>query len=146
MADRDATFSGTEAPESTPYRLDDLVGESRWVAWRQEKRTNRDGGTFATKIPFDPHSERPAKIPTDPNTYGTREAALSRWRQLDNGSPGGIGIVLGDIDGVCLMGIDLDGCLDPATQEVAEWPMRCSTSSIPTPRSRPRAPGSSCSL
>ena len=112
------------APEGE-LRLDDLVTAPRWVAWREEERNNKDGTILKTKIPYCPVSdniERQARIPTDPGTWGTREQAEQRWRQLDDGRPGGIGIVLGDFDGVCLGGIDLDRCLDPATMEIDEWP------------------------
>jgi len=101
------------------YTLKDLAVASSWVAWREEQRQNIDGTTFKTKIPFDPSTGQRAKIPTDPSTYGTREQAEARCRRLDDGSPGGVGIVLGPIDGITLMGIDLDGCIEG--EEIAPW-------------------------
>jgi hypothetical protein len=94
-----------------PRSLDDLADDPRWVAWREEMRRRKDGTEKETKIPYDPHSGRQAKIPTDPSTWNTRDKAERRWEQLDG--RGGIGIVLGDLgDGYHLLGIDLDGCVD----------------------------------
>jgi putative DNA primase/helicase len=110
------------APETT---LDDLASSPRWVAWREEERTTSDGATKRTKVPYSPHSGRMARIPTDPTSWGTREQAAHRWAQMDDGRcPGGIGIVLGDIDGDCVWGIDLDNCITAKTdgkQSVAPW-------------------------
>ena len=65
------------------------------------------------------------RIPTDPKTYGTRQAAEQRWSKIekhDAEAIGGIGIVLGAIenDDVILIGIDLDSCRDPKTGEISE--------------------------
>src|SRR5262245_37706415 len=103
-------------------RLDDLASSCRWVAWEEVERANKDG--TKTKLPINPHTGGMAKVPTDPSTWGTRAQAEARWRKLDDGRPGGIGIVLGDFDGVCLGGIDLDRCLDPETMDIDEWPAK----------------------
>src|SRR5262245_6239065 len=93
--------------------LNDFNHVSRWVAWREEERTRQDGSKFKTKIPYDPNSLRHARIPTDPSTYGSRDQAERRWNRLDDGRPGGVGIVLGELDSeTALMGIDLDTCID----------------------------------
>jgi hypothetical protein len=92
--------------------LDDLAEQSRWVAWREEERARADGKLQPTKIPYDPHSQHQARIPTAPETWGRRAEAKQRWRKLDDGRRGGVGIVLGDLgDGTHLLGIDLDGCI-----------------------------------
>jgi putative DNA primase/helicase len=94
--------------------LDDLAELPRWVAWREEERERADGTTFKTKIPYDPNSNGQAKIPTHPTTWGPREKAERRWRRLDDGRLGGVGIVLGDLgNGLHLMGLDLDRCITP---------------------------------
>ena len=69
-----------------------LATMRRWVAWREETRTRVNGTEFTTKIPYDPRSNRLARIPTDPSTYGTRAQAERRWCQLDDGRRGGVGI------------------------------------------------------
>lgn len=99
----------TERP--TGITLKTLAPQRRWVVWRGEN-----------KIPYDPNSEQHARIPTDPTTWGTRREAEHRWAALDNGRQrGGIGIVLGALDGGdVLMGFDLDNCIsDDAT--LADW-------------------------
>ena len=90
-----------------PRTLDDLADMKIWVAWREEDRNGKP-----TKIPYDPNHRGAARIPTDPTTWGTRVKAERRWRELDDGSRGGIGIVLGDLgSNYVLFGIDLDQCL-----------------------------------
>ena len=132
MAERDdTTFErDNHGPNSTGHRkferarsqkqkrelkLDDLADLPSWVAWRQKQRQRRDGEGKPTKILYDPHTGRPARIPTEPSTWGTREEAEQRWRRLREGDDevGGVGIVLGDLEnGTHLMGIDLDSCFD----------------------------------
>jgi hypothetical protein len=102
--------------------LEDLAGKQQWVAWREEIRTARDGTEKRTKIPYDPRTGCRARVPTDASTWGTRERAERRWRQLNDGRPGGVGIVLGELDdGPILMGIDLDGCFDSKTKTIEPW-------------------------
>src|SRR5262245_61577264 len=117
---------------STVNNLGDLADLPRWVAWRTEERRKKDGSVYKTKIPRDPHTGREARIPTDPATWGTRAQAERRWSRLNDGRPGGIGFVLGDLgNGFHLMGIDLDQCitkhddesnldLDPFANEILE--------------------------
>jgi putative DNA primase/helicase len=105
-------------PKSSPksLTLDDLVERPCWVAWREEMRPTKDGAEKPTKIPYDPNCNQQARIPTDPSTWGTRKQAEQRWRKLDDGRPGGVGIVLGELDdGTLLMGIDLDSCIETET-------------------------------
>jgi primase-polymerase (primpol)-like protein len=111
----------------TDVTLDDLASAPRWVAWREEERTNRNGTTKPTKIPYDPRTGGRARIPTHLQDCGTREQTARRWAQMDDGRPGGIGFVLGDIDGDCVWGIDLDGCITTKAdgkQSVAPWAAR----------------------
>jgi hypothetical protein len=100
-------------PKDIVLPLDDLADAPRWVAWREEVRTRKDGTEYKTKIPYDPNNDRLARIPTDSSTWGTRKEAERRWRKIDDGSRGGVGIVLGQLkDGHALMGIDLDRCFN----------------------------------
>ena len=95
--------------------LDDFAALSRWVTWREERRQNKKGEWYLTKIPYDPNRNQQARIPTDPSTWGTREEAERAWRERydDGQSRGGVGIVLGDLDdGRLLMGSDLDRCFE----------------------------------
>jgi len=70
------------------------------------------GGRW-TKPPISPHTGRYANV-TDPQDWGTRDEAETAVTALLNGKgSGGIGIVLGDLDGdVFLAGIDFDACVD----------------------------------
>jgi hypothetical protein len=108
--------------------LDDLATLPRWVAWREEMITAKDGTERPTKIPYDPHrrSSR-ARIPTDASTWGTRKQAERCWeglRENDDDAIGGVGIVLGVLDdGSLLMGIDLDRCFDDDDQ-LATWAVK----------------------
>jgi len=99
--------------------LDDLAEQLRWVTWREEMQPTKNG---PTKLPYDPATGRLARIPSEPATWNTRAKAERLWQQLDDGSRGGIGIVLGDLDDkTILMGIDLDCCIDPETRNIAPW-------------------------
>src|ERR1700683_4447312 len=100
--------------------LDALAAAPRWVAWVEEIRNNK-----RTKLPKDPATGRNASVPTEPSTWGTRAAAEKRWRRIKSQTddPSGVGIVLGELPGTdhFLLGIDLDGCIDPQQGEVADW-------------------------
>ncbi len=98
--------------------LADLTGERLWVAWREEiSETGKP-----TKIPKNPATDNNAKVPTDPATYGTRDAAEQCWQRVQKpAARGGIGIVLGPLpDGLRLVGIDLDSCLSGASRAIAD--------------------------
>jgi hypothetical protein len=122
MSQQDDVVSGNRAPRC----LDDLANLPRWVAWREETRRNADGKEVKRKIPHDPGGGL-ARIPTDSSTWSTRERAERRWEQLDDGRPGGVGIVLGNLgDGTHLLGVDLDDCiqadggLEPLADEIID--------------------------
>src|SRR5215813_13572097 len=89
--------------------LDALAHLPRWVAWREETR-----GGKPTKIPYDAYTNRQARIPTHPETWGTRAQAERRWCcWWSVAATGGVGIVLGDLgNGTHLLGLDLDGCIE----------------------------------
>ena len=93
--------------------LDTHAEDSRWVAWRLERR-----GKKFTKVPYAPGGGK-AKA-DDPETWGTRSEAEARARLIVNGQGGGIGIELGDIGAdLHLAGLDLDSCLHDG--DVAPW-------------------------
>jgi len=93
-------------PERIPEELRDIPA---WVCWQFELRR----GTWA-KVPVNCLTSEPAKI-NDPASLGTFQDAVERCR-LD----GYDGI------GLCrtadLVFIDLDGCRNPDTGEIAGWP------------------------
>ena len=108
---------------SRAQRLEDLADLPRWVAWHEEWRTNKAGEEYKTKIAYDPHTSRQAKIPTEPSTWGTRAHAERRWQRMrGDHDVGGVGIVLGELeDGSLLMGIDLDHCFKPKSEMIKSW-------------------------
>jgi predicted P-loop ATPase len=93
--------------------LDVHAKDSRWVAWRSERR-----GKKFTKVPYAPGGGK-AKA-DDSETWGTRSEAEARARLIVNGLGGGVGIELGDLGAdLHLAGIDLDSCLHDG--DVATW-------------------------
>lgn len=92
---------------AVPQALTDI---SHWVGWRWVERDGR-----ITKVPIDPRTGNYAKV-NDPTSWGSlqqAEAAVGRFA-LD-----GIGLVLDGSEG--LVGIDLDRCIDPHTDAIADW-------------------------
>jgi hypothetical protein len=94
-------------PDGIPADLRDKGG---CVVWRYELR-----GEDWTKPPFNPRTGRHAKS-TDPRTCGTFAEAMGAYQA---GGYDGIGRVHGPQDN--LTAFDLDGCVDPATGDVAPW-------------------------
>ena len=82
----------------------------QWVCWRSEERDGR-----LTKVPYSPASGVRARS-DDPATWGTLNEAREAAR---DGGYDGVGFVFTAGDPFC--GVDLDGCVDPETGEVASW-------------------------
>ncbi len=84
----------------------------QWLGYRSEWVEER--GKY-TKKPVSPHDGRPGSS-TNPATWGFFEQAMEavHRHRLD-----GVGFVLSDDDHYTA--IDLDGCRDPETGEIAEW-------------------------
>ncbi len=91
-----------------------LTAYPQWVCWK--RRYSRKEGRWQ-KVPFDPKTDRQAKV-TDPKTWGTFSEATAL---LEKGGYDGIGYMFALDDPYC--GIDLDDCLKPRTGEVrsAAW-------------------------
>lgn len=105
-------------PAALPYPRDprgvppELAGLRQWVAW--DWRWLPAPGKW-TKPPICPRTGGPASH-TDSAAWGTFAEAVACARQ--RGLPG-IGVVLTRELG--LVGVDLDGCVDPASGEIARW-------------------------
>ncbi|MDF9748472.1 MULTISPECIES: hypothetical protein [Natrinema] len=86
---------------------EELRERDQWVCWKEEPR---DGKT--TKIPVTPGSGAFASS-TDPETWASFKTALE---YADTGNTDGIGFVFTDDDPI--VGVDLDDCRDPASDDV----------------------------
>lgn len=82
-----------------------------WVLWKVASRTK---GDKPTKLPFQLDGSL-AKA-NDPTTWAAFDDACQMY---GDSSYEGVGYEFGDEDGLC--GIDLDGCRNPVTGEVAQW-------------------------
>jgi hypothetical protein len=87
---------------------DDLKKRRQWVHWNYEEHDGRQ-----TKIPYDANTGKRASS-TSPTGWTSFENAVARL----NGHAG-IGYVFSADDPFC--GIDLDGCYNPDTGEIAPW-------------------------
>ncbi len=105
-------------PKAEPHRigelLDNIPEEMRqrpqWVMWKLEKRNGKP-----TKAPYIAGGVGRASS-TDLMTWRTFEAAV---QALKSGRYDGVGFVFCSADP--FVGVDLDGCRDPETGEIAEW-------------------------
>ncbi len=95
----------TVRPDSIPA---ELRVRPQWVLWRLEER-----GGKPTKVPYNPGTGRRTST-TDLMTWGLFEEALEELERYD-----GIGFVF--CSGDPYVGVDLDGCVDPETGEIAPW-------------------------
>jgi primase-polymerase (primpol)-like protein len=89
-----------------------LTERPQWVCWRYEEREGK-----ATKVPYIAGTNSRSSS-TDLMTWSSFEYALTAY---EAGEPpyDGIGFVFCSADP--LAGIDLDGCRNPETGEVARW-------------------------
>ncbi len=86
---------------------DEMKERRQWVVWRLEVRDGKP-----TKVPYSPHGGRASS--TDLMTWGAFEEALAALDRFD-----GIGFMFCSADPYT--GVDLDGCRDPETGEIAPW-------------------------
>src|SRR5215208_3846077 len=82
----------------------------QWLCWRSEEREGKP-----TKIPYSPITGGRASS-TTPETWADYEEAV---RACKEEGYTGIGFVFTPEDDLC--GVDLDGCLDPLTEEIEPW-------------------------
>lgn len=89
-----------------------LTERPQWVCWRLEMRDSKP-----TKVPYTPGTERRASS-TDLMTWAPFEEAFAAY---EAGEPpyDGIGFVFCSADP--FVGIDLDVCRNPQTEEVEPW-------------------------
>ncbi|MFO0819065.1 MAG: hypothetical protein U1A77_14055 [Pirellulales bacterium] len=87
----------------------DLVDVNRWVMWRSVEREGK-----ATKVPFEPSGRHASS--TDSTTWTSFDVARTAY---DRGGFSGVGFVLTKDGG--FVGVDLDGCRNPDTGDVAKW-------------------------
>jgi putative DNA primase/helicase len=106
---KEATGLITPSTENIPEQLTD---RPQWVCWRLEMR-----GGKPTKVPYIAGTNSRASS-TDLMTWSSFEYAFAAY---EAGEPpyDGIGFVFCSADP--LAGIDLDGCRNPETGEVAPW-------------------------
>ncbi|MFD1565779.1 hypothetical protein ACFR99_19835 [Haloarchaeobius amylolyticus] len=86
---------------------EELRERDQWVCWKEEPRDGKP-----TKIPVTPGSGAFASS-TDPETWASFETALE---YTNTGNADGIGFVFTDDDPI--VGVDLDDCRDPASDDV----------------------------
>ncbi|WP_198665653.1 phage NrS-1 polymerase family protein [Haloprofundus halophilus] len=87
-----------------------LLARDQWVCWREENRSGKP-----TKIPVNPETKRYAST-TDPDTWASFNVA---YETATEKSGYGLGFVFTAEDP--LVGIDLDDCRDPDTEEGVDW-------------------------
>ena len=83
----------------------------QWVRWRLETVSGKP-----TKVPYQVNGKKASS--TDPNTWVDYRTAVTG---ATINASGGVGFV---VNGDGIFGIDLDGCRNPKTGEVAEWAER----------------------
>ncbi len=84
---------------------DNLKLQKRWVLWKLEKKP---GVEKPTKVPYMPDGRHAmSNNPATWSTFADCAAVVSKFS--------GIGSVLGEVDGVYVCGVDMDGCCDAAT-------------------------------
>jgi hypothetical protein len=101
-----------------PRPLRHITTLKRWVVWRWEARTGKNGAAAWTKPPYQcAHPNTPAKSDA-PRTWDTYEAALAA---VAAGSADGIGFMLKDSE---VAAADLDHVRDARTGELTGWAER----------------------
>jgi hypothetical protein len=84
--------------------LDELKRQRRWVLWRREPGKD----------------DKPTKVPYQPNGYKASLLNSKHLRTYEELEPhvanfSGIGLALGEFDGVAVWGVDIDLCCDAVT-------------------------------
>lgn len=90
-----------------------LIGLDRWLGWRYVERTNGQGRKRWTKEPRIAANPRRRASSTDPETWSTVDVAQAALEKANGVKLDGVGVTLGaEVDGLTLVGIDLDECLN----------------------------------
>jgi primase-polymerase (primpol)-like protein len=84
--------------------IEEAKQQKRWVCWKLTKVLGRDK---ATKVPYMPSGRKAAA--DDPATWST----YAECKEVARFS--GVGCALGEMDGVPVFGVDIDGCCDAVT-------------------------------
>jgi|ERR1035437_3953760 primase-polymerase (primpol)-like protein len=83
--------------------LEELKAQRRWVLWKLETVHEK-----LTKVPYQPSGRKAmANNPATWHTYAECAALVSQFS--------GVGLALGTVDGICVWGVDIDGCCDAVT-------------------------------
>src|SRR5260370_3628415 len=98
-----------------PPALQPLTGRARWVVWRWEQRTAKDGTAKWTKPPYQTQYPSQHAKSDDPDTWGSHQDAVAAWTA---GHADGIGYMLW---GASIGAIDLDRCVDPNSAKLDLW-------------------------
>jgi hypothetical protein len=98
-----------------PEALAHLTTLKRWVVWRWELRTKKNGQEAWTKPPFMCAHPRASAKSNDPSTWGTYEAAVAA---VASGLADGIGFMLKNSE---VAAGDLDHVRDAQTGELLDW-------------------------
>jgi hypothetical protein len=84
--------------------LDELKQQTRWLLWRLEP--GKDGKP--TKVPYQPNGYKASLLnPAHLHTYAELVLHVAKFS--------GIGLALGEFDGVAVWGVDIDNCCDAVT-------------------------------
>lgn len=97
----------SEPPLAVSECPETLREREQWVCWREEERDDK-----LTKIPVTPATGGFASS-TDPETWRSFETALE-YTETEHAD--GVGFVFTDDDPI--VGVDLDDCRDPETDDV----------------------------
>ena len=89
----------------------ELQARPQWVCWRLEERLGKP-----TKVPYGTYGGRASS--TNANTW-TSFAEAAAYYHAHRDRFNGVGFVLSENDPYT--GVDLDHCIDPATEEIAPW-------------------------
>jgi hypothetical protein len=82
--------------------IEELKAQRRWVLWRLEKRDGKD-----TKVPYQTNGAHAA---------ANRPATWATYAEVANTVGfSGVGVVLGEVDGIQVSGGDIDACCDAQT-------------------------------
>lgn len=90
---------------SNSVSIEELKKQRRWILWRLEPGK----GDKLTKVPYQPNGYKASLLnPAHLHSYADLEPHVAKFS--------GIGLALGEFDGVAVWGVDIDNCCDAATR------------------------------